>query len=148
MSMREQIIDKIVNYFNENGDVFNQAIEELDSYNGYLGDERYEEMELLDELYASAKPTDILARAFFGYDEDSWSVDSSGNKIYAQFNPNRDYFSFNVYGNLVSTDYKDYSGFNDRYAVEKMLEDRRYVDVIDENEELQALFDELEDLED
>ena len=147
MTIRDGLIDKIVSYFNENEDVFNQAIEELDSYSGYLGDERYEDMELLDELYASTKPTDILARAFFGYDEDSWSVDSSGNKIYEQFNPNREYFKFNGYGNLVSTDYKDYSGLNDRYTVEKMLENRRYVDAIDENKELQMLFDELEELE-
>ena len=30
--------DKIISYFKENEDVFNEVIEELDSYNGYLGD--------------------------------------------------------------------------------------------------------------
>ena len=33
---RKEITKAIENYFNKNIDVFNEAIEELDSYNGYL----------------------------------------------------------------------------------------------------------------
>lgn len=33
---KESIIKKIVAWFEENEDVFNDCIEELDSYNGYL----------------------------------------------------------------------------------------------------------------
>ena len=40
-------IEKIIEYFNDNPDQFNACIEELDSYNGYLNDSRYYEMELL-----------------------------------------------------------------------------------------------------
>ena len=63
-----------------------------------------------------------------------------------EFNPNRDYFRYNGYGNLVSADYKDYSGQLDRYAVESMSENRDYIDSIDQSDELAALFDELEEL--
>ena len=71
-------------------------------------------------------------------------TDKDGNKTYGAFNPNRDYFRYNGYGNLVSADYKDYTGMLDKYAVESMSENRSYVDSIDDNEELSALFDELE----
>ncbi|MBP3447776.1 MAG: hypothetical protein J6K51_02005 [Clostridia bacterium] len=57
---------------------------------------------------------------------------------------NRDYFYYNGYGNLVSSDYKDYSTHLDNYAVEAMSENRSYIDSIDNDEELTALFDELE----
>lgn len=32
--------EKIIAWFKENEEVFNDCIEELDSYNGYLGDDR------------------------------------------------------------------------------------------------------------
>ena len=137
-------IEKIIAYFEENTDIFNDCIEELDSYNGYLGDNRYYPMDELDELYCNAKPLEILRRAFYGHDEDTYHTDSYGNREYGAFNPNRDYYTYNGYGNLVSSDYRDYSGYIDRYAVEEMAENRYYIDTIDDNEELAELFDELE----
>lgn len=41
--------EKIKAYFEENEEIFNACIEELDSYNGYLGDDRYYPMDELDE---------------------------------------------------------------------------------------------------
>lgn len=140
---RENIINAIIDWFDNNEDVFNDCIEELDSYNGYLGDDRYYGMDELDDLYSGQNPQEILLRAFYGYDEETWTTDGSGNKEYGAFNPNRDYFRFNGYGNLVSADYKDYSGQLDCYAVESMSENRNYIDSIDDNDELAALFDEL-----
>lgn len=142
--MKETTIQKIITYFEENESVFNSAIEELDSYNGYLGDYRYYEMEMLDELFCNATPAEILNRAFFGHDEDTYTTDTYGNKSYGAFNPNRDYFNLNGYGNLVSTDYKDYTAYLDAYAIEDMYEHRYYIDTIDNDDELAALFDELE----
>jgi hypothetical protein len=60
--------------------------------------------------------------AYFGKDEESWHTDSSGKKIYDSFNPNREYFTFNGYGNLVSSDYKDYSYLLDDYFIEALIE--------------------------
>lgn len=145
MTNKEQIIQKIIDYFKDNEDVFNDCIEELDNYNGYLADDRYYSMDELNEFYTGAEPTEILFRAFYGYDAETYTTDGRGDKEYGQFNPNREYFYYNGYGNLVSADYKDYSAFLDCYAVEKMSENRYYIDTIDNNEELTKLFDELEE---
>lgn len=143
--MRENTIEKIIDYFTENPTDFEQAIEELDSYNGYLGDDRYYEMEMIDEFFSTTNPTELLQRAYFGRDDDTWTTDGYGNKTHGAFNPNRDYFTFNGYGNLVSSDYKDYSAHLNSYAIEEMSENRQYIDAIENNPELSALFDELEE---
>lgn len=143
--MKENIINQIIEFFNNNEEIFNSCMEELDSCDGYLGDDRYYCMEELDELYSDTKPIDLLYRAFYGHDDDTWTTDASGNKTYGEFNPNRTYFYYNGYGNLVSSDYKDYTGHLDRYAVEEMSENRHYIDSIEEDEKLSALFDSLEE---
>lgn len=68
-------------------------------------------------------------------------------KEYEAFNPNRDYFYFNGYGNLISSDYKDYSDKLDEYAIEEMSENRNYIDSIENDDTLAELFDELEEIE-
>ena len=140
----EEITADIIAYFENNEDIFNDCMEELDGYNGYLSDNRYYSMDELDEFYRDSDPLEILRRAYFGRDDDTWTTDSNGNKTYGEFNPNRDYFYYNGYGNLVSSDYKDYSAHLDHYAIEAMSENRSYIDSIDNDEELTALFDELE----
>lgn len=140
----EEITADIIEYFENNEDIFNDCMEELDSYNGYLTDDRYFSMDELDELYNGTEPSELLRRAFFGYDEETYTTDRDGNKTYGAFNPNREYFRYNGYGNLVSADYKDYTEQLDEYAVESMNENRCYIDSIDNDEELTALFDELE----
>ena len=140
----EKITADIIEYFENNEDIFNDCIEELDNYNGYLSDDRYYSMDELDELHNGIEPSELLRLAFFGYDEETYTTDRDGSKTYGAFNPNREYFRYNGYGNLVSADYKDYTGMLDKYAVESMSENRRYIDSIDDNEELNALFDELE----
>lgn len=143
--MKNEIIKKIIEYFEENEDLFNACIEELDNYNGFLGDDRYYEMEMLAELFQNDDIINLLNRAYFGRDDENWHTDSHGQKIYDSFNPNREYFHFNGYGNLVSSNYKDYSDRLDHYAVEDMRENRQYIDSIEEDDELSAMFDELEE---
>ena len=142
--MKDQTIKKIIAYFEENEDLFNSCMEELDSYNGYLGDDRYYSMDELDEFYNGTEPLEILRRAYYGRDDDTYTTDSNGNRTYGEFNPNRDYFYYNGYGNLVSSDYKDYTAHLDEYAIEAMSENRSYIDTIADDDELTALFDELE----
>jgi len=143
----EQITIQIIEYFNENPDTFADCIEELDSYNGYLGDNRYYSMEDLDELYTGVEPSEILRRAFYGYDAETYTTDGDGNRTYGEFNPNREYFTYNGYGNLVSADYKDYSAHLDSWAVKSMLENRSDIYSIDNDDTLSDLFDALEDAE-
>ena len=142
---KEQITNKIIEYFKDNEEIFNECIKELDSYNGYLGDDRYYEMEMLNEFYSGQEPIEILYRAFYGRDDDTWTTDSSGNKTYGEFNPNREYFYFNGYGNLVSSNYKDYTGKLDKYFIEDLSENKDNIYCIDDNEELKQLFDDLEE---
>lgn len=144
MTTKTTTMEKIIDFFKANEDVFNSCIEELDSYNGYLGDYRYYSMEYLDEIYHDTDPTEILTRAYYGCDEETWTEGAGGNRIYGEFCPNREFFYFNGYGNLVSADYKDYSAYLDIRAVEAMSENRCYINSIEDNEELSAFFDELE----
>lgn len=140
----EEVTADIIKYFQDNEDAFNDCIEELDGYSGFLGDERYYSMDELNEHYIGTEPSEFLLRAFYGYDEDTYTTDRSGNREYGAFNPNREYFKYNGYGNLVSADYKDYSAHLDNYAVEEMSENREYLYTIESDEILTALFDELE----
>lgn len=144
MRTTKAIINDIIAFFRDNESVFCDAIEELDGYNGYLGDNRYFSMEELDELYNGTEPSELLCRAFFGYDEETCTTDKYGNKTYGAFNPNRNYFRYNGYGNFVSADYKDYSDYLDEYAVQGMITNRAEINTIDDEPELAALFDELE----
>lgn len=148
---REQALKNIVEYFEQNEDIFNDCIEDLDSYNGYLGDDRIYSMDELDEFYNGQEPTEILRRAFYGYDSETWTTDSHGEREYGPFNPNRDYFTLNGYGNFVSMDYKDYSDHLDEWTVEAMAEERGNLWYINNAsragvcyEEIQGLFDELD----
>ena len=144
---KKAIIADIIKYFEENEDIFNDCMEELDSYNGYLGDDCYYNMDELNDIYSGQEPQEILFRVFYGFDADMWMTDSRGDKHYGAFNPNRNYFYFNGYGNLVSSDYKDYSAKLDEYAVEAMSEDRNYINSIEDDDILSGLFDELEEAE-
>ena len=116
------INEKLKELFEQDEELFNSTIEELDSWNGYLNDNRYYSMDELNELFNGSKPIEILNRAFFGRDDDNWHTDEHGQKHYGEFNPNREYFYFNGYGNLVSSDYKDYSYLLDDYFIDSLLE--------------------------
>lgn len=130
------LADKLLAYYKENTEDFVSDIEELDDWNGYLGDDKVIPMEELDELYYDATPTEILRRAFFGYDEAYVNSKQDGT-----FNPNRDYFYFNGYGNLVSTDDRDYSDYLDEDFVQEIIDNEPDLslskgaqEIIDENE--------------
>lgn len=113
--------DIIIKYFNDHTEEFNQMIEELNSYSGFAEDDMFYEMDILDEFFSGTEPCEILRRAFYGYDADTWTKNSYGEKEYGPFNPNRKYFSFNGYGNFISSDYKDYTHLLDDYFVEELI---------------------------
>lgn len=62
---------------------------ELCSAANYYDDEVFS-MDDFEEIVSGWKPLELAQRIFYG-----------------DFNPNRDYFYFNGYGNLVSTDYPE-----------------------------------------
>lgn len=141
----EEIRKEIETYLENNEEEYNNMIEELDNYNGYLGDDRYYYMEELDELYHGTNPLEILERAYYGYDADTWTTDNQGNKTYGAFNPNRDYYTYNGYGNLISTDYKDYTDRLDHWFIDELIEN--YTELYDVPEEIITLIEEIEEIE-
>lgn len=138
----ENKIEKLMQYYNDNPDDFADDIEELDDYNGCLGGERRHPMDELYEIYDDADPTEILRRAHFGYDDDSWH-DEDGEMVRGEFNPTREYIYINGYGNFVSTSDRDY---RDGY-----LEENYVQDIIDASQSLglsdgaQKIIDEQDD---
>lgn len=138
---KEEIVNDILGYLRDNEDDFVELMEELDSWNGYLGDDRWYDMDELNELYCGTEPIEILQRAYFGIDNDDWTIDHHGEKRSASFNPNRNYFSFNGYGNLVSSDYRDYSNYLTDTTV---LDAFKVRDNICCPDALEEFFDELE----
>lgn len=136
-------MNKIIEYLRNNEETFNDLIEELDNYNGYLGDDRYYDMEELDELYSGVNASEVLTRAFYGHDDETFELDSEGNKDFSRstFNPNRNYFYYNGYGNLVSSDFKDYSYRLDEYFIKDMIDNQCYLDI---PYDLQELIDKYE----
>ena len=129
---RETVVSELLAYFEEHEEDFNKTIEELDSYNGFLDDDRYYYMEELDEFYHGVEPTELLNRVFYGYDADTTWTDERGEKHYGEFNPNREYFTHNGYGNLVSSDYKDYSAHLDNWFITNVIERADDLDLSDE----------------
>lgn len=144
---KDIIINDIIKLFAEDEELFNNCIEELDSYNGYLGDDRYYRMEELEEFYYNANVADLMNRVFYGYSEDETYTDEHGQIIHCQFNPNQDYFTYNGYGNLVSARHKNYYNFLDEYFIEDLTKYRQWVYSIEDNARLVELLDELEELE-
>jgi len=122
---------ELLNFFADpaNEELFIETIEELDSYNGYLGDDRYYDMYMIDEFALGSNTSEVLERAYFGYDEDTSTENSK-----TEFNPMRDYFRFNGYGNLVSADYKDYSDKLDEWFIDDLI-DNAYRLCLDEKVE-------------
>jgi len=118
--------ERIINYLSEDNDLFNRLCEELDSWDGYLGDDRYYPMYELSDLLSGKDVIDVLMMAHYG-----------------NFNPSDEYFRFNGYGNLESTDFIDYADdYLDKYFVQELSENRAHIDIDDA--ELEELLDELD----
>ena len=150
-----EMLERVQSYFEDNTEEFNETIEELDSWNGYLGDDRYYYMDELADFYlpaftvstirdaAKAREAfdNLLNRIYYGHDADNYTTDEHGEKHYGEFCPNREYFTYNGYGNLVSTDYKDYSAYLSKSFVEEVYDNQSHINI---PEEVQEIFDEYD----
>lgn len=135
---QQEIVEKILEYFKENEDVFKEVIEDVNAYSGYLGDDEIFPMEFLDDVYCDTKPTDLLQRVYYGHDE---------NGDNTEFNPNREYFYYNGCGNLVSCDSRDYSDHLDKYFVDELISDYYSLNTVNYPVELDELIEEYLNLE-
>lgn len=99
-------------------------------HNEYCGetnnfDDTIYTMDMFDELFTGSDPLDVAARVFYGTDE---------NREESSFNPNRDYFYFNGYGNPVSLDYVSYIEYRKDYLCD-IIDEPNIVDYIIEYED-------------
>lgn len=101
----ENKIQKLMKYYKENPDDFADDAEKLDDYNGYLGNERRHPMDEIGKIYDDADPIEILRRTFYG-----------------EFNPYRNYFYVDAYGNFISTDKRDYRDFLDDECMQDIID--------------------------
>ena len=113
------LVDELLAYYKRNSEDFNDDIEELDNWTGCLYDDKIYPMDDLNEFFSNEKPDEIIRRAFYGYDE-TYTKDEQCQP----FNPNRDYFYFNGYGNLVSIGEKDYSDYLDNDFIQEIIDNR------------------------
>lgn len=128
-------LNALLEYFENNEDALNDLLNDLDAENGFLGDNAIYEMELLPDIVGNRSIFDLLNMAYFGGDD--WNKNGS-------FNPNRDYFYFNGYGNLVSTDRRDYSFLLNEYFIKAVAENKDFLYTFDGlPEEIKALFEEF-----
>ena len=125
------LVEKLMKYYRENTEDFNNDIEELNSWNGCLYDDQIYPMEQLNELFQGTEPLELLQRAFYGYDEPYKNGDPS-----RPFNPNRNYFYFNGYGNLVSINEKDYSDYLDIAFIQDIIDNRYNLSLSDGAEDI------------
>lgn len=79
---------KMTDYWESHNDSFSRVCEELDSYDGFLDDNRVYPMDELDDLLGDKKPSEVLQMV------------DTGN-----FNYNDDFFYYDIYG-IRSTDEK------------------------------------------
>ena len=128
-----KLVEKLLAYYKENKEDFANDIEELDDWAGCLYDDKIYPMEELNELFQGTEPEEILRQAFYGYDETY--------KERSPFNPNREYFYFNGYGNLVSIDEKDYSSYLDEAFIQDIIDNRYNLSLSDGS---QNIIDEYE----
>lgn len=132
--MNKYIINRIIEYFKDNVDIFNRCIEQLDDSICYLGDERYYSMDDFDVVCYGMTAPEIAHRIYDGYDEDSVAV----------FNPNRKYCRLSANGFFISSDEKNYTTYINESTVIKMCQYRTDIPEIYEHDDLLELFNELD----
>ena len=127
---------ELLNYYKRNSEDFADDIEELDSWNECLYEDKIFSMDELDEVLQDIEPSEILRSALFGHDE------SHGNLIKSSFNLNREYFHYNGFGNLVSTDERDYSDYLNDYFIQEIIDNKSHLAL---SEGAQEIIDNYED---
>lgn len=141
----ERINERILEVLKELDDsdiisIWNSYCDEVNRY-----DDRIYYMEELNDIFQGQDADYILCRAFYGHDE---GIENSS------FNPVRDYFMFNAYGNLVSFDYASFNQYSGKF----MLSDFDYevnsiIDYMIDNhdsfgiDEVEDILEDMEDME-
>lgn len=93
----------------------------------HASDDRIESMDTLPDFFSGDDIMNVLNRAYFGSDQ----FDDKSS-----FNPNRDFFTFNGYGNLVSIDCIGWNGYANKFMYDGLDIDAVIDFIIDNNDSL------------
>ena len=109
---REELVEKLIEVYEEYEDVFNDDLEEFDNHLDLVSEEDiYHDMSELDD--GNMTITEALEKAYHGYDEERYKNNSP-------FCPFRSFFRYGIEG-LISSDFKDYSNYLNDYVVGKIV---------------------------
>lgn len=133
-AIEDKFEDELEAFVNGDDDDVADVCEQIDCYNGFLGDERCYLMEEIDDFVSISGKTVLEVLDMFADD----------------FDAGDDYFYFGIYG-ISSTNTKDYvSTFGETEIIEQIKDNINHVD----NDDLSVIFDnedcastELDDLE-
>ena len=136
MNEKATLKERIIDLFKEMNDgevisVWNEYCREVNKFD----DEIMDADELEEWANNSGDTMNILNRFFFGSDEGREGTSA---------NPNRNYFTFNGYGNIISFDYI-YNNFTDEFYYVDADELAEYIAENEEsfyNDEIQEILDE------
>ena len=110
---KNYVIEKIADVLTDDSDLFVTMCEEVDSYNGLLGEARCEDMDMIDEFFTT--PSELLDRM-------------------DDFNSSDEYFYFNGYGNVTTTSDK-FDVYEDEvdvdYLVDEIIDNYQHIDIED-----------------
>lgn len=98
---RQYVYDMAVDILERDSDAFDEACEQLDSWNGFLGDARCYSMDMIDDFFS--RPSELL------------------DKMDA-FDYSDEYFYFTAYGYVNTTDDK-HDVYSDDFSAEEVLDD-------------------------
>ena len=110
---KDFVLEKITEVIQDDTDLFVKMCEELDNWNGFLGDARCEDMYMIDEFFT--KPSDLLS-AMDAFDKDD------------------EYFYFDGWGNVCTASdkfdvYSDEIDIDD--LVDAIIENYNHIDIDD-----------------
>ena len=129
---RADKLEEIAQYFEDNADAFNMAVEELDDFNGALGSERvYPMWELCDHF------GNMTLREFLNKTRDNFDLSAS-------------YFKYADDGKVETCEEPEYldSFYDMGYAVEELHDNAQHLtNTLREFPDLAQLFEELDDIE-
>ena len=127
---------RMTDYWKAHNDSFSRVCEDLDSYDGFLDDDRLYSMDEFDEYLEGYKPSDIvrMVDSDFNYDDNYFYDDGCGHICSTD---EKEYYNDVDYSDVFEKLINDYNQiFTTRYGHEyyELFEDVYYITKWDENE--------------
>lgn len=132
------IENRMIDYWKSHNDSFSRVCENLDSWDGFLGDNRLYPMDELDELLGNKKPSEVLQMVDnFNYNDDYFYYDASYGDYRICSTDEKEYFNDFDYSEVFDKLIDDYGKiFNYRYgnAYYELFNDINNINSQDEDE--------------